>query len=151
MDNTMKALHELEELVARIRVAIEEVEEQTFTLKAEIKELLNEFSQEPERILPIEYAVFDNCYLKGTKYKSIRKRVYNVLAKNGYDNMYMLSRKTVPELLMYRNSGICVVAFIIVLCEHYGIELRRGSLSPKVNDELNAHVAEFKKCVSFLQ
>lgn len=151
MDNAMKALHELENLVARIRVAIEGLEEQTSNLKVEISELLHEVSQGPKEKLPIDYAILDNCYIKGSKYKSVRTRAYNVLTTNDCDDLNMLSRKTVQELLMYRNCGTCVVSLIMVLCDHYGIELKCSSLSPKVNKEIQLFFSELKKCVTFLE
>ena len=72
---------------------------------------------------------FDSLYFKGGAYDVLKSRTHLCFDRAGYKTVGQFSGKDIIDLLNVRNAGVVVCAIMIVVLEHFGVQIAVPDLS----------------------
>ena len=88
---------------------------------------------------------------KNEEKRSLITRVSNCLARNGYKCLGDIFESSMADLYHMHNGGVTTTAFILLICEHYGVTLNEGfekyvqRMGSKTWDKVKKSIEEQKK------
>lgn len=139
MDDFNKILENIEKELAELRkINVELVNENQF-LRAKLGM--------PERCMRNEILirdVFNKFHFNGFDRDELKTRALNVLIRGGnFKTVSDLKGKNITDLLSIRNSGPETCAIIVLVLEHYGVQI---SMETTWNN-YKSKVSKVKKCI----
>ena len=66
---------------------------------------------------------FDSFYFKGGRYDRAKNRTYNCFNRAGYKTIRQFEGKSIIDLLDVRNAGAFACAVVIIVLEHFGVQI----------------------------
>lgn len=168
MENYTKLFDEIIKSIEQLRATIKGLEEENETLREKlgISPIIPEY-----RCMSLEEELLENCYMLDengnitSHNKSLITRAYNALVGKryvGYGHMKIfdtapkslrcLEGKKLKDLMQIRSLGASAVAFIVIACKHYGVNIDNSDEDYKKSKEyakIEEKVAEMSSKVKF--